>query len=172
MRIRTTSDGKGNKSGETSESLCINLQCSNHGICDLWTECSFYKGQRQPAKKSVEADGKTKYKAEKVTIAGITFDSRKEATRYFELRLMEQSGKIKNLERQKSYELIPSQCDEDGMVVERAVVYIADFVYEENGKLVVEDVKGYRNPSSQAYAKFVLKRKLMLYKYGIRIKET
>ena len=41
-----------------------------------------------------------------------------------------------------------------------------------NGKIVVEDVKGYRDPSSAGYAKFVLKRKLMLYVHGIIIKEV
>lgn len=41
-----------------------------------------------------------------------------------------------------------------------------------DGKTVVEDVKGYRDPSSAAYAKFVIKRKLMLERYGIQIQEV
>ena len=52
-----------------------------------------------------------------------------------------------------------------------AVVYIADFVYQKDGQTVVEDVKGFRDPSSATYAKFVLKRKMMLWIHGIRIKE-
>lgn len=114
---------------------------------------------------------KNKYGAKKVTVDGIQFDSRKEANRYCELKLLERCGAITNLELQKEFMLIPAQ-RVDGKVVERAVKYKADFVYKENGKTVVEDVKGYRDPSSAGYAKFVIKRKLLLYKYGIRIKEV
>ena len=68
--------------------------------------------------------------------------------------------------------LIPAQ-KIDGKVFERAVKYRADFVYKDkNGETVVEDVKGYRDPSSAGFAKFVLKRKLMLYVHGIRIREV
>ena len=45
-------------------------------------------------------------------------------------------------------------------------MYVADFVYEDNGDTVVEDTKGMRTKE------YVIKRKLMLYRYGIRIKET
>ena len=58
-----------------------------------------------------------------------------------------------------------------GKIIERECSYIADFIYQENGKTIVEDVKGYREPSSAGYAKFVIKRKLMLHVHGIRIKE-
>jgi hypothetical protein len=114
---------------------------------------------------------KNKYNAKKVIVDGIQFDSRKEANRYYELKLLERAGEITDLELQKEFELIPAQRI-DGKVVERAVKYKADFVYKENGKTVVEDVKGYRDPSSAGYAKFVLKRKLMLYVHGIRIREV
>ena len=114
---------------------------------------------------------KTKYGAKKTTLDGITFDSRKEALRYRELMLLQRAGKISRFELQKKYVLIPAQRI-NGKVVERECSYIADFVYQENGKTVVEDVKGYRDPSSAGYAKFVIKRKLMLYKYGIRIREV
>ena len=59
-----------------------------------------------------------------------------------------------------------------GKVVEHECSYVADFVYTQDGETVVEDVKGYRDPSSAAYAKFVIKRKLMLERYGIRVKEV
>ena len=114
---------------------------------------------------------KNKYRAQKVIFDGIQFDSKKEANRYYELKLLERAGEITELELQKEFLLIPAQ-KIDGKVVERAVKYRADFVYKENGKIVVEDVKGYRDPSSAGYAKFVLKRKLMLYVHGIRIKEV
>lgn len=114
-----------------------------------------------------------KYKNKKVTVDGIDFDSIKEANRYAELRLLQKAGIIKDLELQKKYILIPTQKIAN-KVVERECSYIADFVYQDvkTGITIVEDVKGYRDPSSAAYAKFVIKRKLMLKEYGIRIVEV
>ena len=121
----------------------------------------------------------TKYKNKKVTVNGITFDSHKEARRYGELRLLERSGAITNLARQVEYELIPVQkqtteyTDKKGktrqktVVLERAVKYIADFVYfDKNGDMVVEDSKGVRTKD------YVIKRKLMFYMYGIKVSEV
>lgn len=113
---------------------------------------------------------RTKYGAKKVIFDGITFDSKKEASRYKELKLLEQLGDIEQLETHVKFVLIPSQKCE-GKVIERECSYIADFVYMENGEVIVEDVKGYRDASSAGYAKFVIKRKLMLYKFGLRVKE-
>lgn len=113
----------------------------------------------------------TKYKNKKAIVDGIEFDSKKEAARYQELKVLVAAGRISDLKRQVKFTLIPSQRI-DGKVVERECYYIADFVYNENGKEVVEDVKGYRNPQSAGYAKFVIKRKMMLHLYGIRIKEV
>lgn len=121
-----------------------------------------------------------KYNAKKVSVDGIEFDSKKEAKRYQELLLLQKAGEIYMLERQKVYELLPAQREPDtvgkrggvikGKLLERAVEYVADFVYtDKNGKTVVEDVKGFREGG--AYAVFVLKRKLMLYRYGIKIIE-
>lgn len=106
-----------------------------------------------------------KYRNKKVTIDGITFDSKTEAKRYTELKLLEKAGQIQGLELQKEYVLIPSQ-KINGRVAERAVKYKADFVYTENGKTVVEDTKGVRTKD------YIIKRKLMLYVHGIKIKET
>lgn len=122
----------------------------------------------------------TKYGSKKITLDGIVFDSRKEANRYCELKLLARSGKISNLELQKVFELIPAQYEETGEVytrgekkgqpkrgkcLEQAVTYKADFVYEENGKTVVEDTKGFKTKD------YIIKRKLMLYIHGIRVKE-
>ena len=101
-----------------------------------------------------------KYKNVKTTIDGITFDSKKESARYAELKLLARSGLIQNLRLQVPYELIPKQPGE------RAVKYIADFVYTENGETVVEDVKGVRTDV------YRLKKKLMLKVHGLRIKEV
>lgn len=117
-----------------------------------------------------------KYGSKKVRIDGIVFDSKKEAGRYCELKLLERAGKIQNLELQKSFELIPAQREPDtmtktgktkpGKVIEQSVKYVADFVYMENGKTVVEDTKGFRTKD------YIIKRKLMMYVYGIGIKEV
>lgn len=116
-----------------------------------------------------------KYGSKKVEVDGVVFDSKKEAKRYQELPLLFQAEAIQNLQRQVKYVLIPAQYEEvDGKrrCIERECAYYADFTYQENGKTVVEDVKGYREPSSAGYAKFVIKRKLMLHVHGIRISEV
>lgn len=95
-----------------------------------------------------------------VTSDGIKHDSEKEAQRWCELKLLERAGIIKDLKRQVEFELIPKQGKES------PVRYIADFVYIENGKKVVEDVKGIRTDV------YKIKKKMMLYFHGIRIKET
>ena len=117
-----------------------------------------------------------KYKSHKTNANGVIFDSKKEYNRYIELTLLSRSGAIKGLKRQVKFELIPAQYEPDiinsrgkvkkGKLIERAVSYIADFVYtDENGKTVVEDTKGFRTKD------YIIKRKLLLYMHGIRIKE-
>lgn len=109
----------------------------------------------------------TKYNNKKITVDGQIFDSKKEASRYKELRLLEKAGAIHDLRMQVKFTLIPAQRDEaTGKVIERECSYKADFVYEEDGKTVVEDVKGFRTKE------YIIKRKLMLWRYGIRIMEV
>lgn len=107
----------------------------------------------------------SKYHNKKIVVDGIEFDSKKEARRYSELLLLERVGAIQGLQRQVKFELIPSQ-RYDGKVIERPCCYIADFVYKENGNTVVEDTKGHRTRD------YIIKRKLMLYLCGIRIREV
>lgn len=102
----------------------------------------------------------SKYHATRTVVDGITFDSKREAARYTELKLMQRAGLISDLRRQVKFELIPKQQGE------RAVSYIADFVYSEDGQTVVEDVKGVRTPV------YRIKKKLMLWRHGIRIREV
>ena len=109
-----------------------------------------------------------KYKAKKIETDDGTFDSKKEAKRWDELRKKEAKGDISNLQRQVPFLLIPKQYV-NGKLVERKCEYVADFVYERNGETIVEDVKGYRK--GPAYSYYVIKRKLMLEKHGIQIKE-
>jgi hypothetical protein len=94
-----------------------------------------------------------------VTSDGIRHDSIKEANRWCELQLLLKAGYITDLQRQVKFELLPKQ---EG---ERAVYYIADFVYTENGIKIVEDVKGMKTKE------YRLKKKMMLYFHGIKIKE-
>lgn len=107
-----------------------------------------------------------KYHNRKIVREGETYDSVKEYRRAKELELLEKGGVIKDLKRQVRFEIIPSQRGDDGKVVERAVTYVADFVYFEDGKLVVEDTKGYRTKD------YIIKRKLMRYLLGINIREV
>lgn len=110
--------------------------------------------------------GKSKYHATKTVVDGITFDSKKEAKRYAELKLMERAGVIKDLQRQVKFELQPA-FDIDGKKY-RAINYIADFVYYDGktGRKIFEDCKGYRTPE------YKLKSKLFAYKFGVSILET
>ena len=110
-----------------------------------------------------------KYHARKWELGGMTFDSRKEARRWQELRYLLRAGVISCLERQTPFELIPAQRDESGKLLERAVTYRADFTYrDENGNYIVEDVKSKATRTRE----YIIKRKLMLRVYGIRIREV
>lgn len=93
------------------------------------------------------------------------FDSLKEKKRYYELAILERAGKIQGLTRQVRFELIPAQY-RNGKCVERAVSYIADFTYWQNGNFVVEDTKGFKTDV------YRIKKKLMLERHNIIIKET
>ena len=108
--------------------------------------------------------GGSKYHAHKTTVDGITFDSHKEADRYLVLKGLEEDGLIEDLRRQVRYELVPA-FDVDGRHY-RPVYYVADFVYVEDGKEVVEDVKGVMTDV------YKLKSKLFARRYGMSIKET
>lgn len=98
-----------------------------------------------------------KYRNKKTTIDGITFASMGEANRYCELKLLERAGEITDLQLQPKFELQPKY-KKDGKTI-RAINYIADFQYIENGQTVVEDFKGFSNRV------FKIKKKMFEYKY-------
>ena len=108
-----------------------------------------------------------KYRNKKVIVDGIEFDSKKEAIRYQELKLLEKAKKITELKLQVPFILL------DNYVLNgkkhQGIKYIADFVYIdiETGKYVVEDVKSSAT-KTQVYR---LKKKLFESRYGIEIKE-
>lgn len=124
---------------------------------------------------------KAKYQNQKVKYKGNIFDSKKEMNRYIQLCAMEKAGLIQDLKTQEKFVLIPAQyevCNDTyakgknkgkpkkGKLIERECAYYADFVYQKNGKIVVEDTKGVKTKE------YIIKRKLMLYIHGIKIKET
>lgn len=111
-----------------------------------------------------------KYGAIKTVVDGITFDSKKEANRWCELKLLERAGEIYDLKRQVPFVIIPVQKDENGRVIEREAKYIADFAYRDRktNRIVVEDTKS----EATKTAAYKLKKKLMLYRNGIRIREV
>lgn len=117
----------------------------------------------------------SKYHNNKVVFGGIRFDSKREARRFSELRILEKAGVIQNLRRQVPFELIPTQKlpkpykkpGNKGMTrSEGSVKYIADFVYERGDETIVEDTKGMRTPD------YIIKRKLMLFVHGIQVTEV
>ena len=114
-----------------------------------------------------------KYGTQKTEIDGMKFDSKHEANRWTELKYMERAGLITDLQRQVTFVLIPVQRDYKGKVIERSVKYIADFVYcanDGNGwEQVVEDAK---SPVTRTNAVYKIKKKLMLSRFGIQIKEV
>ena len=108
----------------------------------------------------------SKYGNKKTVIDGMTFDSIHEAVRWKELRLLERAGEIKCLSRQVKFALIPASKTREGKTVQ-GVSYIADFVYlDKEGRQVVEDAKGYRTDV------YKIKKKLMLWLYGVEIQEV
>lgn len=107
----------------------------------------------------------TKYRNKKVYVDGIKFDSVKESRRYRQLRLLEKSGKIRNLQLQVPFELQEKYTINDKKV--RAIKYVADFVYiDQDGKTHVEDVKGIRTDV------YKMKKKMFEYRYAIEIEEV
>lgn len=108
-----------------------------------------------------------------VTIPGsvkqITFDSVKEARRFGELEMMKNAGKIRNLRLQVNFTLQEGYTTSEGERV-RPIVYRADFTYQEHTpsgwRTIVEDVKGVRTKE------YSMKRKMMLEKFGVDIREV
>lgn len=103
---------------------------------------------------------KSKYRNTKTEVDGIVFDSKKEANRYKELKLLMKAGHIGLFERQKRYEL-----NEGGT---HSLAYIADFVYFDvaTGKTIVEDTKGFKTKE------YLKKKRLMKKIHGIIIFES
>ena len=109
----------------------------------------------------------SKYNAKKVTLSGITFDSRREADRWLVLTERQKRGEITDLRRQVHFELAPAVIL-DGRK-KPALRYVADFTYTENGAMVIEDVKSAYTRKMPTYR---IKRHLMKSVLGLDIKEV
>lgn len=145
---------------------------SNLGIC---SNPELVKTKTKPLKRYGEdfirldncknpvAQPKSKYQNEKITVNEITYDSKLEADRHFQLKILERKGEIKNLKYHKRIELIPKS------QYGQAIYYEADFVYEtKKGKKVIEDCKC----KATKTALYRLKKRLIAERYGIKITEV
>lgn len=101
----------------------------------------------------------SKYRNIKCVFSGIKFDSKKEAARYAELAMLERVGRISGLERQVRFEVCPKV---PGLKGSRARYYVADFVYDEDGKKIIEDVKSLITKKNPVYT---LKKQLVQVKF-------
>ncbi len=125
---------------------------------------------------------RAKYGNKRLTIDGVTWDSKREYQRWLALRQAEKDGLISDLERQPKYELVPAIKEKyikhlktKDKVCERTaqlpITYTADFRYIKDGKTVVEDVKA--SPHMAALdPKFLIKEKLFRWKFGFPIKRV
>ena len=111
-------------------------------------------------------DYKNKYKNKKVIYDGIKFDSKKEGAYYLKLKLLEEKGIIKDLKLQKEY--ILQESFKLNNKTYRKISYKADFEYFStiDNKIHVVDTKGFKTKE------YLLKKKILAYKYGIEIEEV
>ena len=103
-----------------------------------------------------------RYNKTVVEVDNIKFDSKIEAARYSQLRILEKAGEIKQLELQPKF-IIQQNCKiklNDKVKTQLMIKYIADFKYIENGKIIVEDVKSKYTSSD---AQYKIKRKMLVY---------
>lgn len=106
----------------------------------------------------------SKYHNKKTIVGDLTFSSKKEATRYLELKLMLKAGLISNLDLQTKFEVHP-EYELNGKKI-RPINYFADFTYyDKDGCFIVEDVKGKKTKE------YILKKKMFEYKYPFTITE-
>jgi hypothetical protein len=125
-----------------------------------WTDQDYadYQARKGVKVKFADPPKANKYSAIKTEVDGIIFDSKREAARFTELRLLERADKISDLRLQVKYDLIVNG--------HKIGSYTSDFEYEEEGKHIVEDCKGLRHRD------YIWRRKLMLALFGITIRET
>lgn len=132
-----------------------------------WSPEQLAAYDRRKVERAEPAKKPPKYRNTKTVVDGITFDSKKEAARWQQLKLQEAAGTIQDLRRQVPFELAPA-VKLDGRK-KPALRYMADFVYLENGLLIVEDCKSEITRKLPAYR---MKKHLMATVHKLEIKET
>lgn len=85
---------------------------------------------------------RSKHRNKRTEIGGIKFDSKIEAVRFVALKRMEEAGLITDLRRQVSFVLAPAVKIPGKGRMSPPLRYFADFVYCQDGKQIIEDVKG------------------------------
>lgn len=111
----------------------------------------------------------SKYKNKKVVYQGKKFDSQKEYERYLYLKSKQNRGEISDLSLQVRFELIKGVKIAGEAKKRSSVRYIADFVYVQNGVMVVEDVK---SPITAKNAVYRIKKLLMKTVHNIDVVEV
>ena len=126
------------------------------------------RGWEHVSERDLKPKARSKYRAVKTTIDGLVFDSKKEAARYQELKMLQRAGKIRDLELQPEYTIwVDTPSGTRALIAD----YRGDFRYRtvpwdyEEAETVVEDVKGFKTPI------YRLKKKLVEAQYGITIRE-
>ena len=145
---------------------------SNWTMADVERHQNRIKSQQtlkntQKEEKPIVDRSRNKYGNVKTEINGVVYDSKKEARRALELEQLEKAGKIRFLKRQQKFVLQPSFFFFGKTI--REISYVADFVYEEDGKTVIEDVK---SPATRNNAVYKLKKKMLMYTHKIEIREV
>ena len=126
--------------------VCKRVYFQKPGVC---LKCGY--------KSFKDLDAKNKYNAEKTKVDGVTFDSKRESVRFYELKLLQDRKEITDLQRQVKFKIVPKTEKN-----KRARYYVADFTYTEHGKQIIEDVK---SPATKANAVYSLKKALVLWLY-------
>lgn len=135
-----------------------------------WTQEQYQEYLKKNNKEIMDTPAKkSKYNNRKTEVDGITFDSKKEAEYYCQLKLLKRAGEIKDFGMQQRYELLPT-FKKNG-VTHRSITYIADFVITNNdGTTEIIDIKAAKNFKTDVYR---IKKKLFEHKYpDLTIKEV
>lgn len=127
-------------------------------MTETMTAKEFRRGRAQLAPKP------NKYHNKHVIVGSERFDSMKEARRHQELKLLERAGRISKLERQVTYQLMPSVRIAGEQRARPALRFKVDFRYVENGQTVVEDSKGYSDTA------FRIRQHLMKSVHGLDVR--
>ena len=142
----------------------------NMRVSQEWVD--LYNARNRAVQTPPEAPAKPKMRSKRCRYDGKWFDSKREASRYSELKLLESAGEVAGIEHHKVYDLIVNGI--------KITSYEADFVYSSRAGTVVEDVKpDYKSEQSEraykrtdAYRRFKMKKLLMLAIHGIDVREV